>query len=466
MTQYRRQRRKPENGAVRNFALGILGLIVIVSTETFNPVLLGSSDENLIQQGSEIRAQLAAIALFLLLMGLSFLPAFSRHRPPTRRLMWPALFLMWIVISPLWSSDPVSGAPKAVVFLAFSLAAWRMAAFVTVEEMFACVFYSLSALLFLSVILVAFFPSVGILVQDWQHEGQWKGAFGTKQGLGAVSAVFLVISLLRLSRRRTLFDAAACAVGFACLLGSESRGAGAVAIIAVGCLLAARVRPHVTTIIIGVLLVGLTLGFLEIIYFAATENSSIQILGSDINLTERTYIWQYALTLWNSSPFLGYGLNGFWTNRDILSGFLRLHGWVLDNYHSGYVAIAVETGGIGLLLFLIVFCQVVAKLRYLLIHTVSDRLGLEMTLGFVIMLSTINLSETYYLRSTNFFSVLFTFLIIKILSTPTVSEIRLARQGPRFSWKEPARLAPAHATALRALQLSRMRTAGASRAPV
>lgn len=45
-----------------------------------------------------------------------------------------------------------------------------------------------------------------------------------------------------------------------------------------------------------------------------------------------------------------------------------------------------------------------------------------MTAGVMVMFFTINLTETYFLRSTNFMAVLFTFLIIKTLAAPVASK--------------------------------------------
>lgn len=416
---------------VRQLALAVLCLIIIVSVETFNTVLSGASDSEALQTGADVRAQVAAVMLWALLIGLTFLPGVARFPVTARGLLWPCILLAWTVASPIWSSDPANGVPKAVVLLASSLAAWRMTSVITAKEMFACVFHSLAILLVVSMLLVIFVPSVGLLVHDWQHEGQWRGIFGTKQGLGAVAAVFLVLAFLRISRQRNWFNFITCAIGLACLLGSGSRGAGIVAAVAAICIFVAKGRPKVATLVTYMILLGLAFGTLEIIYFAATGLPSIQIFGSDINLTERTYIWQYAVTHWTDVPFLGFGLNGFWTDTGTAASYMMLHGWVLDNYHSGYLAIVVETGAIGFGLFCVISWKLVSRLRYLLVHATSNRLSLDMTLGFFVVFFTINLTETFFLRSTNFFSVLFTFLMTKIFLVPDLSSIPMRSRTSR-----------------------------------
>ncbi len=147
-----------------------------------------------------------------------------------------------------------------------------------------------------------------------------------------------------------------------------------------------------------------------------------------------TFIWQFALGMWRDRPLLGYGLNGFWTNPDIYYSYFRLHGWVLDNYHDGYVAIIMETGIVGLTLFTITALKLTSRLHYLLAVTPrGQRLSVEMTIVFMVMFFTINLTETYFLRSTNFLSVLFAFLVAKVFTAAeprdqcvTVRPLRLA----------------------------------------
>lgn len=411
---------------------GLICLIAFTSIDTFNTRLTGMTDNEVVQQGADIRSQVAAVGLWVILLMASFVPGMSLSRPVTKGLVWPGLLLVWIVVSPLWSDEPAHGVEKAAAFLVSSLVAWRMTSVVTVKEMLSCTFYTLFVLLALSLLLAVAVPEVGLLQHDWQHEGQWRGMFATKQGLGAVSAVFLVLAFLRLSYRRSAFNIATCALGLSCLLGSGSRGGGVMAVVAVASLVAVRRSPRCAALVSGILLVGLVLGVLEVAYFAATGDSSIQVFGSDVNLTERTFIWQYAISHWGDRPYLGFGLNGFWTSADILSLYRSAHGWVLDNYHSGYLAITVETGLIGLALFSAMSFNLAPRLRFLLLQARSNRMSLEMTAGYVIMFFTINLTETYFLRSTNFMAVLFTFLIIKTLAVSEPSKLLLpAKAGTR-----------------------------------
>jgi len=165
--------------------------------------------------------------------------------------------------------------PKAAALLISTLVAWRTTSIVTAEEMFACLYYNMAALLTASVALVLFMPTIGLVQHEWQHVGDWQGVFASKQGLGMASAVFLGIVLLRVARRRTLFDVAMCGVGFACLIRSGSRGAGVMVFVAVACLVVARRYPKLVLVVTGILVADILLAVVDISYFTATGAPSI-----------------------------------------------------------------------------------------------------------------------------------------------------------------------------------------------
>lgn len=326
----------------------------------------------------------------------------------------------------MWSVDPAIALPKAAVLFACTMATWRLASMITVWEMFACLHYTLSALMVASLALVFLVPSIGVVQHEWMHVGNWSGVFASKQGLGMGSAVALSIGLLRVTRR-SWFDIAMCGVAFACLYGSASRGGGVIAGVAVSCLVLGRGYPRVLALLVlGILVLDLLVAFGNIAYFTITGAPSYQFFGETINFTERTFIWQYALDLLGQHPFLGFGLNGFWTDIGTFYGYQKLHGWVLDNYHDGYVAVVVETGAVGLLLFLAASLKLIVRLRWLIINATTNRTSLEMAVTYVLMFFTLNLSEGLLLRSTNFLSVLFTFLVIKIVSVRSTEQLHHA----------------------------------------
>jgi O-antigen ligase len=95
--------------------------------------------------------------------------------------------------------------------------------------------------------------------------------------------------------------------------------------------------------------------------------------------------------------------------------FLRIHSWVVANHHSGYLAILVETGVVGMFLFGIVVWQLCVHLLTMLRRAAPSR-SLEIAIGILFLTFTINFTETVFLRATNFGDVLFSFLLINIFS--------------------------------------------------
>ena len=143
-----------------------------------------------------------------------------------------------------------------------------------------------------------------------------------------------------------------------------------------------------------------------ILYFYATGYDALYLFGSTIDFTERTYIWQYALSHFNDAPLIGFGLNGFWTKPAIYDYFEQSHGWVLDNYHNGYIAILVETGLVGFMLFTGSVFLVSVKMLYLISSRSIHRLHCALIVGFAALSFQVNFTETEFLRSTTFTSVL------------------------------------------------------------
>jgi O-antigen ligase len=110
----------------------------------------------------------------------------------------------------------------------------------------------------------------------------------------------------------------------------------------------------------------------------------------------------------------GFGINGFWTIPSIYDYFEQSHGWVLDNYHSGYIAILIETGFLGYLLFTASVFLFSDKVLYLISAQLINRSHCALIIGFVVLNFQTNFTETTFLRSTMFTSVLLLALFLAI----------------------------------------------------
>ncbi|TYO66709.1 O-antigen ligase family protein, partial [Bradyrhizobium hipponense] len=190
------------------------------------------------------------------------------------------------------------------------------------------------------------------------------------------------------------------------VIASESRGAGAVALAAGGLLVSSLWSIRCMRLYAVLPFVMCILAALLILYFYVTGYDSIHLGDATIDLTERTFIWQYAISHFNDAPLLGFGINGFWTLPSVYDYFEQSHGWVLDNYHSGYIAIAIETGLFGYLLFTTSVFLFSNKVLYLIATRAINRFHCALIIGFVVLSFQTNFTETMFLRSTMFTSVL------------------------------------------------------------
>jgi len=249
-------------------------------------------------------------------------------------------------------------------------------------------------------------PEIGV-DQSWMHNGQWQGIYESKQTLGFISAYLMFFACYRkMTGQGWIAFLSMFLLASTCVVASESRGAGAVAVAAgallftsmwsIRCMKVYAVLPFIMCILAALL----------ILYFYVTGYDSIHLGETTINLTERTFIWQYAISHFNDAPLLGFGINGFWTRPSIYDYFNQNHGWVLDNYHSGYIAVMIETGFLGYVLFVASVFLFSDKVLYLIATRSIDRGHCALIIGFVVLSFQTNFTETMFLRSTMFTSVL------------------------------------------------------------
>ncbi len=141
-----------------------------------------------------------------------------------------------------------------------------------------------------------------------------------------------------------------------------------------------------------------------------------------LDFTERTFIWQHALAHFSNAPWFGYGLNGFWGLKEVKDVFVEHHGWFLDNYHDGYIAIVMEMGVVGLALWIVAYFLYGLRILAQIARAGGLSRDIAFTLVFTCMIFFIDFTETYFLRSTNMLS---TFLAINIF----IAFARPARAG-------------------------------------
>jgi exopolysaccharide production protein ExoQ len=379
---------------------------VVTSMGTFNTALLATELTNL--------QQVAALSMWAVLIYAS---AFVR--PSLRLAFNPDMiavvaFYALAAISVLWTSLTPAALMKSAALVITTFGAFCLITRVDIDDIVKSTCRGLFVLVAASAFCAVFVPDIGV-DHSWMHNGQWQGVYESKQTLGFVGAYLMFFACYRkMTGQGWLSFLVTFLLASTCVIASESRGAGAVALAAgallftslwsTRCMKAYAVLPFAMCIMASFL----------ILYFYLTGYDALYLFDSTIDFTERTYIWQYAISHFNDAPLLGFGINGFWTIPSIYDYFEQSHGWVLDNYHSGYIAILIETGFLGYLLFTASVFLFSDKVLYLISAQLINRSHCALIIGFVVLNFQTNFTETTFLRSTMFTSVLLLALFLAI----------------------------------------------------
>jgi len=105
---------------------------------------------------------------------------------------------------------------------------------------------------------------------------------------------------------------------------------------------------------------------------------------------------------------------------------------VLDNYHSGYVAILMETGIIGMTSFALCALLFGFRMSWLRANRLIPQADYDLIVGYVNLMFLINFSETLFLRSTDFSEA----LLVTFFIASAGARLGMPRPGP-----EPSRMA-------------------------
>lgn len=401
--------------AARWIALAAYFLIVSVGVGPFAPGLIGADRTEMLQQ---VLIEVLWVAVVVVsLPGLRL-----AHIRWDRRIGLLVALIAYAVLSSFWAIPAVGlTAPTKGAVLAFNaFAVWVLFATRRWDEIVETTIAALAVLDFASLVVVVFLPDIGVLT-TWMHAGLWAGIFDHKQTLGITSAILLYLSATRFQAHQRAWPRAWHALvsftAIVCMVGAGSRGgivlgAGAV-VLGIGAQRSRVIGAVASFLPLATILIAV--GLMTTLW--VTDLAWFEIGSLEIDFTERTKIWKHALDYTDAgSAVIGSGLNGFWGRKDVVDAFIGKNVWFLDNFHDGFLAIFVECGAIGLLLLAAVTMAFPSKLPD---ETASraERERKTFVFGFLTLYYVINLTETYFLRSTNVVSAVFLYFLFVLFSS-------------------------------------------------
>lgn len=211
----------------------------------------------------------------------------------------------------------------------------------------------------LSIFTVLAMPSKGIGISDTPpFDVRWIGIFPFPIKLGTGMALSITLWLNYYLSEKSLLSIGVIALSFFLLVKAASAQAFFTLIVLLGFLFLLKFmqkfNPKQS------LLIGMLLIFVSIFgYIVVTTNleAIFGAFGKDTTLTGRTEFWPQMLDSIAKSPILGYGVQGFWQpwrgEENPAAHIRAVRGFIPPNGHNGFLDLALETGYLGLALFLV-----------------------------------------------------------------------------------------------------------------
>jgi len=405
----------------------MLPAIIVLSVGNFG----GSINQSHAQGLPYLQQSLALTLWILALYATCFIPPALRvGRTPD--IVAAFAFFAFVVLSVAWSNHSGDSIVKSVALLITTIGVSRLACRMSLDAIVGCAIVGLFILTVASVAVVLLFPDIGVAT-GWLQEGLWQGVFESKQSLGLCGALLMFLACHNAMRRGGMIQFLVLfGSGATCVIGSGSRGGGVLALTAIAsCYLSRRSPRFQTLLAFGPIAMTIVAGAL-MAYIVSTGHDYVPWFDDRLNFSNRTLIWEYALRHLGDRALFGFGLNGFWTTPQFYFGFLHEHDWVLDNYHSGYVAILTETGIIGMTLFALCALLFGFRMSWLRMNRLIPQADYDLIVGYANLMFLINFSETLFLRSTEFYEALLVAFFI------ASSGARLEMPQP---WPGPSRTA-------------------------
>ncbi len=361
--------------------------------------------------------------IFALLI-VAALIAISRRgvnfREVIRKNPWITLFMLYGLISILWSDFPlvsfkrwIKGIGNLLMILIVVTEPDPKEAFIVLMKR--CVYF----LIPLSIVLIKYFPDFGVSYDVWTGYRYHSGVALDKNMLGKlalVSSFFHIWLGLRMRENgkfmvgKTEVILNLLLLGMCLRLLQLSNSATSQVCFVFGFFLLAFVRlPFIKANIqffggfLIVMLIGA--GLLESL-FGLTE-WALSILGRSPTLTGRTDIWRELLSV-GSNPLIGTGYESFWLGSR-LEALWQIRPGIIEA-HNGFIELYLNQGliGLGLLLGVAVVAYRNSKRELF----VDFRYG-ALKLGYFIICIVYNLTEAGF-RGLNPIWVMFIFLALRI----------------------------------------------------
>lgn len=332
------------------FAIGALSLLVGATRIVFSGNNLGAySIAGAIEGNFAYQVAMGAVYVFALAMLFNNRQKVAYLCQQNLSLL---LFVIFVAASPLWSELPNLGMRRSFAFTGNVILAFYLVTRFSPREFLEILGWVFAITLLVDVAVIVALPSVGI---DFRR-GALVGAHGHKNDFGQMMVLGAAVYWVLKSKPGWLgilaWGGFILCVALACLTLSRSAWLVLAGLFVVGLPLIRSLQnptlaPSLRMLWVAVFGVGSFLLFLLEFYGAGLES-----IGKDVTLTNRTLIWNRAIELGWSQPWLGAGFGTFWESS--LGKIFAEKGREIGHAHNGFVEMWLQLGFVGLGLFLFV----------------------------------------------------------------------------------------------------------------
>ncbi|MEH2410789.1 O-antigen ligase family protein [Nostoc sp.] len=265
--------------------------------------------------------------------------------------------LMLAVVSIIWSFEPSTTLKNSLTLIGSSLFGLYFVSRYSLKQQFYLLAWTFGIIIVLSFIFALALPKYGL--QSDLGKPLWRGVFTHKNGLGGrmvtSSIVFLILGYQRSQRHRWFFwGGFSLSILLLLLAGSTSSLLNLLIIILA--FFAFQIWRWPYQVMVPTLIMMATIS--QTLYFWLSNNAGVLLnsIGKDATLTGRTDLWPLVIDMIWKHPWIGYGYGGFWQGWDGESAYIWLNaGWTPNHPHSGYLALCLDLGLLGLGLFFLGF---------------------------------------------------------------------------------------------------------------
>ncbi|MBV8216065.1 MAG: O-antigen ligase family protein [Verrucomicrobia bacterium] len=326
---------------------------------------------------------------------------------------WLTAFLMYSLISILWSDFPLVAFKRWIKILGHPIMVLVILTdpvpLEAVKRLLKRIAYVLVPL---SICFIKYFPQYGRGFDSWTGQGFNGGVALNKNELGLLCLIFgifffwSILQTLKIKNRRTRRKELILDIGFFVLnwwLLAEASSATSLVTMLLGIAVIWFVGLRfVDKRYVGFYLIAAVLVFAALEPFFGIYTQVVKGLGRNLNLTDRTDIWQSVLKL-QDNPIFGRGFESFWLGSRLDTLWVQFPFHPIQA-HNGYIETYLNLGWIGIALLVGQFVGTFLKIQRELVRRFEFA---RLRLAFLLAIIVFNYTEAAFVNTSFVWTMFF-----------------------------------------------------------